>query len=115
MTWGKAVGVQRLMPAKSAYGGPGVDGERTAFEASVAAQVNFFDTAAMYSGGGSERRLGELAQGRDVVVATKFPLARSGAPTTCPPRSTRALPVCDGMKSISISTTSRRDVWTSRS
>ena len=44
-----------------------------AFEASVAAQVNFFDTAAMYSGGGSERRLGELAQGSDVVVATKFP------------------------------------------
>jgi aryl-alcohol dehydrogenase-like predicted oxidoreductase len=35
--------------------------------------VNFFDTAAMYSGGGSERRLGELAEGTAVVVATKFP------------------------------------------
>jgi aryl-alcohol dehydrogenase-like predicted oxidoreductase len=35
--------------------------------------VNLFDTAAMYSGGASERRLGELAQGRDVLIATKFP------------------------------------------
>jgi aryl-alcohol dehydrogenase-like predicted oxidoreductase len=35
--------------------------------------VNLFDTAAMYSGGASERRLGELARGRDVVIATKFP------------------------------------------
>jgi aryl-alcohol dehydrogenase-like predicted oxidoreductase len=35
--------------------------------------VDLFDTAAMYSGGASERRLGELAEGRSVVVATKFP------------------------------------------
>jgi len=36
----------------------------------------------MYSGGASERRLGELAEGRSVVVATKFPPAwrsRAGA------------------------------------
>jgi aryl-alcohol dehydrogenase-like predicted oxidoreductase len=32
-----------------------------------------FDTAAMYSAGASERRLGELARGRDVLIATKFP------------------------------------------
>jgi aryl-alcohol dehydrogenase-like predicted oxidoreductase len=35
--------------------------------------VDLFDTAAMYSGGASEQRLGELAEGRRVVIATKFP------------------------------------------
>ena len=46
-----------------------------------AARVTLFDTAAMYSAGASERRLGELAQGKDVLIATKFPsslLARAG-------------------------------------
>jgi aryl-alcohol dehydrogenase-like predicted oxidoreductase len=37
------------------------------------AGVNLFDTAAMYSGGASERRLGELARGKDVLIASKFP------------------------------------------
>jgi aryl-alcohol dehydrogenase-like predicted oxidoreductase len=73
MTWGEAKGLQRLMPAKRAYGGPKTADEQAAFDASLAAEVNFFDTAAMYSGGGSERRLGELAQGKTVVIATKFP------------------------------------------
>jgi aryl-alcohol dehydrogenase-like predicted oxidoreductase len=73
MIWGEATGAQRLMPAKSAYGGTNAADEQAAFEASLAAEVNFFDTAAMYSAGGSERRLGELAQGKDVVIATKFP------------------------------------------
>jgi diketogulonate reductase-like aldo/keto reductase len=54
-------------PAKSrrtAYGGAdSADDERAAFQASLAAGVNFLDTAAMYSGGASEQRLGELAQG----------------------------------------------------
>ena len=40
----------------------------------LSSEVNFFDTAGMYSAGGSERRLGELAEGKDVVIATKFPL-----------------------------------------
>jgi aryl-alcohol dehydrogenase-like predicted oxidoreductase len=73
MVWGVATGFQRLMPAKTAYGGADTADEQAAFDASLAAEVNFFDTAAMYSGGGSERRLGELAQGKDVVIATKFP------------------------------------------
>ena len=73
MTWGQAKGIQRLMPAKMAYGGADVAGEQAAFDASLASQVNFFDTAAMYSGGGSERRLGELAESKKIVVATKFP------------------------------------------
>jgi len=44
--------------------------------------VDLFDTAAMYSGGASERRVGELAEGRSVVIATKFPpgwLSRAAA------------------------------------
>lgn len=74
MTWGDPSGLARLSPAKLAYGGAhSPDEEEAAFEASVAAGVTLFDTAAMYSGGASERRLGELARGRDVVLATKFP------------------------------------------
>ncbi len=74
MTWGDPRGLSRLNPAKLAYGGAhGVAEEQRAFEASVAAGVTLFDTASMYSGGASERRLGELARGHDIVIATKFP------------------------------------------
>jgi aryl-alcohol dehydrogenase-like predicted oxidoreductase len=74
MTWGEARGLARFHPAKMAYGGAhGYDEEKRALEASLEAGVNLFDTAAMYSGGASERRLGELAEGRDVLIATKFP------------------------------------------
>jgi aryl-alcohol dehydrogenase-like predicted oxidoreductase len=73
MVWGEATGAQRWMPAKRAYGGTDPADEQAALEASLAAEINFFDTAAMYSGGGSERRLGELTEGKDVVIATKFP------------------------------------------
>jgi aryl-alcohol dehydrogenase-like predicted oxidoreductase len=61
MTWGAPSGRSRWGPAKLAYGGtPGPEEERRAFEASLSAGVDLFDTAAMYSGGASERRLGEL-------------------------------------------------------
>jgi aryl-alcohol dehydrogenase-like predicted oxidoreductase len=75
MTWGDPSGLSRLGPAKLAYGGPpGIDDERAALEASLAAGVTLFDTAAMYSGGAAERRLGELIRGHDEVqVSTKFP------------------------------------------
>jgi aryl-alcohol dehydrogenase-like predicted oxidoreductase len=74
MTWGEPTGLARLSPAKLAYGGAhGREEEQRAFEASLAAGVTLFDTAAMYSGGASERRLGELARDKDVVIATKFP------------------------------------------
>jgi aryl-alcohol dehydrogenase-like predicted oxidoreductase len=74
MTWGEARGLARLHPAKTAYGGAhGLAAEKAALEASVAAGVTFFDTAAMYSGGASERRLGELARGSNAILATKFP------------------------------------------
>jgi aryl-alcohol dehydrogenase-like predicted oxidoreductase len=74
MTWGSPSGRSRWGPAKLAYGGPpGPEEEARAFQASLSVGVDLFDTAAMYSGGASERRLGELAEGRSVVIATKFP------------------------------------------
>jgi aryl-alcohol dehydrogenase-like predicted oxidoreductase len=74
MTWGDAKGLARLHPAKLAYGGAhGFEQEKRALEVSLEAGVNLFDTAAMYSGTASERRLAELAQGKDVLIATKFP------------------------------------------
>jgi aryl-alcohol dehydrogenase-like predicted oxidoreductase len=74
MTWGSPSGRSRWGPAKLAYGGPaGPEEEARAFEASLSVGVDLFDTAAMYSGGASERRLGELAEGESVVIATKFP------------------------------------------
>jgi aryl-alcohol dehydrogenase-like predicted oxidoreductase len=57
-----------------AYGGAdGLEEEAAALQASLDAGVDLFDTAAFYSAGASERRLGELAAGRDVVIASKFP------------------------------------------
>jgi aryl-alcohol dehydrogenase-like predicted oxidoreductase len=74
MTWGSPSGRSRWGPAKLAYGGtPGPEEEARAFEESLSAGADLFDTAAMYSGGASERRLGELAEGKHVVIATKFP------------------------------------------
>jgi hypothetical protein len=74
VTWGSPSGRSRWGPAKLAYGGtPGSEEEQRAFEASLSAGVDLFDTAAMYSGGASERRLGGLADGRYVVIVTKFP------------------------------------------
>ena len=74
MTWGDPRGLARWHPAKLAYGGAhGFEEEKRALEASLEAGVTFFDTAAMYSGGASERRLGELSKGKEVLIATKFP------------------------------------------
>ena len=74
MIWGDAKGLARLHPAKTAYGGSeSFEEEKRALEVSIAAGANLFDTAAFYSGGASERRLGELAHGKDVLIATKFP------------------------------------------
>jgi aryl-alcohol dehydrogenase-like predicted oxidoreductase len=47
-------------------------GTSRAWEASITAGVTLFDTAAMYAGGASERRLGELSS-NEALIATKFP------------------------------------------
>ena len=75
MTWGDPSGRARWTPAKLAYGGGPAnrDEEQRAFDASVAAGATLVDTAEMYGAGASERRVGELAHGRDVLIATKFP------------------------------------------
>ena len=74
MTWGDPKGLARLHPATTAYGGAhGFEEEKRALEVSLDAGVNLFDTAAMYSLGAAELRLGELSRGRDVLIATKFP------------------------------------------
>src|SRR5258707_13521887 len=74
MAWGDAKGLARLHPAKTAYGGAhGFDEEKLALESSIAAGVTLFDTAAMYSGGAAELRLGELARKQNILIASKFP------------------------------------------
>jgi hypothetical protein len=100
MIWGQASGLQRVMPAKSAYGGPDPAGEQAAFEASLAAEVNFFDTAAMYSAGGSERRLGELAEGKDVVSPPSSRSRHWGALKICLKHSRPACRTCGAARSI---------------
>jgi len=74
MTWGQPSGMARWTPAQLAYGpSQSPDEEQRALEASLAVGVNLIDTAEMYSNGASERRVGELSRGRDVLIATKFP------------------------------------------
>ena len=74
MTWGDPSGLSRFTPAKLAYGGAeGAAEEKRAFQSSLAAGVTLFDTAAMYSNGASEQRLGALARGTTAIIATKFP------------------------------------------
>jgi aryl-alcohol dehydrogenase-like predicted oxidoreductase len=74
MVWGDPRGLARLHPAQTAYGpAHGIEEEKLALEVSISRGVNLFDTAAMYSLGAAERRLGELARGKDVLIATKYP------------------------------------------
>ena len=74
MTWGQPSGMARWTPAQLAYGpSNGPAEEERALETSLEAGVNLIDTAEMYSNGASERRVGELARGREVIIATKFP------------------------------------------
>ena len=76
MVWGDMSTAPRWNPARNAYGPTSsAEEQREALEVSLAAGVNFVDTAAMYGKGASERRVGELTAGKDVVVATKFPFS----------------------------------------
>src|SRR5512132_2252470 len=75
LVWWHMSTAPRWNPARNAYGPTSsAEEQREALEGSLATGVNFVDTAAMYGHGASERRVGELTAGKDVVVATKFPL-----------------------------------------
>ena len=74
MVWGQPKGMARWTPAQLAYGpSHGTVEEEEALKVSLAAGVNLIDTAEMYSSGAAERRVGELARGKDLLIATKFP------------------------------------------
>ena len=74
MTWGQPTGLARWTPAQLAYGpSQSAEEEQNALDVSLAGGVNLIDTAAFYSAGASERRLGELVRDKEVLVATKFP------------------------------------------
>jgi aryl-alcohol dehydrogenase-like predicted oxidoreductase len=74
MVWGSPTGIDRWTPAQLAYGpSDGIIEEQLALDASLAAGVNLIDTAAIYSNGASERRVGELTQKIEILIATKFP------------------------------------------
>jgi aryl-alcohol dehydrogenase-like predicted oxidoreductase len=74
MVWGQPKGLARWTPAQLSYGpSHGTAEEEEALKVSLAAGVNLIDTAEMYSNGASERRVGELARGKDTLIATKFP------------------------------------------
>ena len=85
MTWGQPRGLARWTPAQLAYGpADGAEEEQSALEISLATGVNLVDTAEMYSNGASERRVGELARGKDVLIATKFPPSPFSNPADFP-------------------------------
>jgi aryl-alcohol dehydrogenase-like predicted oxidoreductase len=74
MVWGQPKGMARWTPAQLSYGpSHGMAEEEAALKVSLDAGVNLIDTAEMYSNGAAERRVGELAHGKDVLIATKFP------------------------------------------
>jgi aryl-alcohol dehydrogenase-like predicted oxidoreductase len=74
MVWGQPKGMARWTPAQLSYGpSHGTAEEEAALKVSLDAGVNLIDTAEMYSNGASERRVGELVHGKDVLIATKFP------------------------------------------
>jgi aryl-alcohol dehydrogenase-like predicted oxidoreductase len=83
MVWGDMASAPRWNPARSAYGPTSSEeDQRAALDASLSAGVNLIDTAAMYGKGASERRVGELTEGRDLLIATKFPfgfVSRAGS------------------------------------
>ncbi|WP_309111134.1 aldo/keto reductase [Saccharothrix sp.] len=74
MVWGDPTSMPRWNPARNAYGPTSsLADQRAALAVCLNAGVNMLDTAAMYGAGASERRVGELTVGVDVLVATKFP------------------------------------------
>ena len=75
MTWGDPSITPRYNPAQRVYGPAGNKEElKKAIEVSLANGINLLDTAAMYGKGSSELMVGELTEGKNMIIATKFPL-----------------------------------------
>jgi aryl-alcohol dehydrogenase-like predicted oxidoreductase len=75
MTWGDEKQIPRWNPARLSYGlAEGGDEQQKALDISLAAGANLIDTAAFYGKGASEKRVGELARGKTVLLATKYPM-----------------------------------------
>jgi aryl-alcohol dehydrogenase-like predicted oxidoreductase len=91
MVWGDPSAIPRFSPARLAYGLVGSkEDQRAALEASIAEGAGLVDTAALYGKGESERRVGELARGTTVLLATKFPSRFFGAGADALPRDLEA-------------------------
>jgi len=74
MTWGDPSITPRYNPAQRVYGpADGMEELRNAVDSCLANGVNFLDTAAMYGKGSSELMVGELTEGKNMIIATKFP------------------------------------------
>jgi aryl-alcohol dehydrogenase-like predicted oxidoreductase len=74
MTWGDLSLSPRFNPARIAYGHAANKEElRKAIDFSLTNGVNVIDTAAMYGKGASELLVGELTEGKEITIATKFP------------------------------------------
>jgi aryl-alcohol dehydrogenase-like predicted oxidoreductase len=74
MVWGDMSTAPTWNPARRVYGPTSSqEDQREALDVSLAAGVSLIDTAAMYGKGASERWVGDLTEGRDVLIATKFP------------------------------------------
>ncbi len=74
LTWGDPSESRPWSSPRIAYGPAGAEeDQKNALEVSLQAGINFIDTAAMYGLGASERMIGKLTTGRDVIIATKFP------------------------------------------
>lgn len=85
MVWGQPKGWARFTPAQLSYGpSHGAAEEAQALAASLEAGVTLVDTAAMYSNGASETRVGELTRDKDVLIATKFPPGMFSRPAELP-------------------------------
>ena len=74
LTWGDPAESRTLSSPRIAYGHANAEmDQKDALEVSLNAGINFIDTAAMYGLGASERMVGKLTRGKNVVIATKFP------------------------------------------
>lgn len=75
MTWGDPLLIPRFDPARLGCGlADSKEEQEKAVGVSIAAGVNFIDTAAMYGMGASELRVGEVTRDKHVILSTKFPM-----------------------------------------